>query len=74
VLAVRKTAIRESLGGSAKVLSSNGFHSRKYIDETGTAVMRLDSGKDKMWVLRFPSVFPRMEEGLFNSNELEWVK
>lgn len=71
---MRKRAIRESLGGSAKVLNSCGFHSKKYIDETGTAVIRLDSIKGKLWVLRFPSVFPRIEEGLFDSSELEWVK
>jgi hypothetical protein len=59
-----------SLGGSAKVLSSSGFHSKKYIGEVGYAVQYLGD----LWVLRFPSVFPQMEEGLFNKSELKWVK
>jgi hypothetical protein len=62
--------MRASLGGSAKVLSSSGFHSKKYIGEVGYAVQHLGD----LWVLRFPSVFPKMEEGLFNKSELKWVK
>jgi hypothetical protein len=50
--------IKASLGGSAKVLKSTGFHSKKYIDEVGYAVKYLPSPQGKCWVLRFPSAFP----------------
>lgn len=62
--------MRGSLGGSAKVLKSTGFHSKQYIGEVGYAVQNLG----ELWVLRFPSVFPKMEEGLFDENEIEWVR
>jgi len=65
--------IKASLGGSAKVLKSKGFHSKKYIDEVGYAVKCLPSPQGECWVLRFPSIFPTMEEGLFDENEIEWV-
>lgn len=65
--------MRASLGGAAKVLKSNGFHSKKYIGETGYAIKALPSPLGKCWVLRFPSIFPKMEEGLFDENEVEWV-
>lgn len=59
-----------SLGGSAKVLISSAFHSKKYIGLVGYAVLQLGD----LWVLRFPSALPRMEEGLFDITEIEWVK
>jgi hypothetical protein len=62
--------MRASLGGSAKVLKSSGFHSKKYIGEVGYAVQNLGD----LWVLRFPSILPQMEEGLFDESEVEWVK
>lgn len=65
--------MRASLGGRAKVLKSSGFHSKKYIGLVGCAVKSLPSPNGKCWVLRFPSVFPIMEEGLFDENEVEWV-
>lgn len=66
--------MRASLGGSAKVHKSTSFHSKKYVGEIGYAVKSLPCPNGKCWVLRFASVFPTMEEGLFDASEIEWVK
>jgi hypothetical protein len=63
-----------SCGGNAKVLSSNGFHSKKYVGMKGFSVMKLSSNPSKVfWVLRFPSVLPLLEEGLFSEDEIVWL-
>ena len=65
--------IREIIGGSARVLTSSGFHSKKYIGETGYAIHSLGKANKKFWVLRFPSILPKIEEGLFDEHEIEWA-
>jgi len=62
-----------SIGSDAKVISSSGRWSSKFIGQTGVAVSRLNSSGKKLWVLRFPSVPPQMEEGLFDETELSWI-
>ena len=66
--------IRPSLGGTAKVIKSSGFHSNKYIGEEGYAIMCLPCPTGKCWVLRFASILPYIEEGLFEGNEIVWIR
>lgn len=60
------------VGDKAKVISSNGFHSIKYVGQTGTAVKILNELKPQLWVLKFPSSAIEGEFGLYTSDELFW--
>ena len=61
-------------GGKGLVKASEGFHSKKYIGMTGVSVMKLSANPSKhFWVLRFPSVLPATEEGLFEESEIQWI-
>lgn len=62
-----------TIGSEAKVQSSTGTYSRKFVGRTGTVVSCLNSTGTKYWVLRFPSVLWLMEEGLFADGELNWI-
>ena len=62
-----------AVGRKAVVISSTGFHSRRYIGQTGTAVMRMGASETVRWVLRFPSGLLCSEEGLYDECELRWT-
>lgn len=60
------------IGDKAKVISSNGFHSKYYVGQTGTAVKILNESKPQLWVLQFPSNSIDAEHGLYANDELLW--
>lgn len=62
------------VGRKALVISSAGFHSRKYIGMTGVSVAKLDGcSTTPRWVLRFSSSLFGNEEGLYDDWELKWL-
>ena len=61
------------IGSKAKVISSSGAHSRKFVGRTGVAVAKLTAGREPAWVVRFSTGLPSNEEGLYTENEIEWV-
>lgn len=59
-------------GDKAKVLSSTGFHSKKYVGQTGIVVGIITSPKKQLCVLKFPSNGIEGVHGLYLEEELEW--
>lgn len=71
---IYKGLYRPKVGDKAQVICSTGFHSRSFIGQTGTTVMRLDSTPGVIrWVIRFSSSMSVNEEGLFDQREIMWV-
>lgn len=62
----------DSIGDKATVVSSTGFFSKKFVGQTGVAVMRLTSTSKQIWVIRFSSNLLGGEEGLYEDKELDW--
>lgn len=60
------------VGREATVIASSGFHSRQFIGRTGIAAAKL-SAAGVRWVVRFSSVLPDGEQGLYDESELKWV-
>lgn len=62
------------VGDKAKVVSSTGFISKRFVGQTGIAVMRLTATAKKLWVIRFSSGLQGDEEGLYADDELDWTR
>lgn len=60
------------VGRKAAVIASSGFHSRQYLGRTGVAAAKMSTSGIR-WVIRFSSVLPDGEQGLYDDNELDWV-
>jgi len=60
------------VGDKAIVISSNCFHSKKCVGQTGTAEKKLNESKPQLWVLKFPSSAIEGELGLYANDELVW--
>lgn len=61
-----------TVGDKAKVISSNGFHSRKYVGKNGYVIKKFNALDKCYFLLRFASNLSGNEEGLYSIDELDW--